>query len=452
MVTAADRELDKTKRDYALGFASTVVGRRLTTREVHDELCAQIFEALSRYEEIATPIGDKWGCWDWQYSKANRRGELYIPRADRPLAQLRAEIQNQHPKWPLEPLWPDKKPFALCLTHDVDAVITHVGLRAISHTIRGDFGSNLRWRSRAGRARVLMREWLRQLCTNTSRPLRNFEEWLKLEDSFGFKSTFFFFPSRLLHRHPYDCQYQFHDTVHLGDSTMAVSEMMRTIDEAGWEIGLHGSYHSAIESGLLTDERQQIESIVGHAIISARQHWLHYDVQVTPRIQAEAGIKVDSTQGFNRSIGFRAGTAFPFWCWNHQAGQTLPILELPQHIMDGGLFNTNALEYDEAFAIQHSIEIMDAVEQVGGCLTLSWHPHNVNNTKYWGVYETLLAEAARRNAWGCSVGDLYRWWTARERRLVECESADWLVGKRGGSANSTVAKSVASTILTDGVS
>lgn len=417
MVTATDRDLDKTKRAYALGFASTIVGGRLTTREVDDELCTQIFEALSRAEEMETSHRDQWGCWDWQYSEAQRRGELYVPWVDRPLAQLRMEIQNLHQNRPLEPLWPDKKPFALCLTHDVDDVIAHVASRAIFHTIRGDCRSNLRWRTRAGRARVLMREWLRQLCANTSRPLLNFEEWLKLEDSFGFKSTFFFFPSRLLHRHPYDCQYQFHDIVRHGDTTMAVKEMMRTIDEAGWEIGLHGSYHSAIESGLLTDERQQIEMIVGHAIVSTRQHWLHYDVQVTPRLQAEAGFKVDSTQGFNRSIGFRAGTAFPFWCWDHQAGQTLPILEIPQHIMDGGLFTTNALQYNESLAIKHGVEFMDAVERVGGCLTLSWHPHNVTNEKYWMVYKTLLAEAARRNAWGCSVGDLYRWWTSRERRL-----------------------------------
>src|SRR5688500_19050909 len=104
MVTATDRDLDKPKRAYALGFASAVVGRRLTAREVPDALCGTIFAALSRYEEVATPVRDHWGSWDWQYSEAHRRGELFIPWVDRPLAQLRAEIQNQHPNWPLEPL------------------------------------------------------------------------------------------------------------------------------------------------------------------------------------------------------------------------------------------------------------------------------------------------------------------------------------------------------------
>ena len=418
---------------YALRFASTIVGWPVTGKEVPFGLCVKILEALSRSEEISATHRDQWGCWDWQYSSAQRRGELYVPWLDLPLAQLRTTLQSQYPHRTPEPLWPDKKRFALCLTHDVDAVITDVALGPICRTIRGDLRSSLSWRVRAWRARALVRSWLRQLCSNSSRGSRNFEEWMKLEDSFGFKSTFFFFPSRLFHRRAYDCLYQFHDMVHHGESTMMVSEMMRTLDRAGWEIGLHGSYQSAVETGLLIDERQQIEDILKHSIVSTRQHWLHYDVQLTPRLQAEAGFRADSTLGFNRSIGFRAGTAFPFWCWDHQAGRSLPILEIPQHIMDGGLFQPNSLEYDEALAIRHGVEIMDAVERVGGCLTMSWHPHNVNNEKYWVVYKTLLEEAARRNAWGCSVRDLYEWWSAREQRLLDHEPTNRLVGKQGNS-------------------
>jgi peptidoglycan/xylan/chitin deacetylase (PgdA/CDA1 family) len=269
---------------------------------------------------------------------------------------------------------------------------------------------------------------------NPSRRLQNFDEWLKLEGSFGFKSTFFFFPSRLDHRHPYDCWYQFHDIVRHGMGTMTVKEMIRAIDLAGWEVGLHGSYHSATERDLLSHERQQLEEILDHDIISTRQHWLHYEVQVTPGLQREAGFKVDSTQGLNRSIGFRAGTAFPYWCWDYQKGESLPVLEVPQHIMDAGLFAPNGLQYKEALAIKHSMEIMDAVESVGGCLTLNWHPHNVNDAKHWHVYKTLLEEANRRNAWGCSVGELYQWWTNRERRIIGLELAGTLATNRKTTA------------------
>jgi hypothetical protein len=410
--------LDEVKKRYALRFASLLVGHKLTTNEVNEEHCERIFDALSRSEEIETKDRDHWGGWDWQYCDSQRRGELYVPWVDRPLAEVRGVVQARHPDWQMEPLWPNKKRFALCLTHDVDGVLRDITTKSVVHTIRHDFLSSLSRRARFGRARVLVRDWLRELHSTTSHGLPNFDEWLKLEDSFGFKSTFFFFPSHLDHRHPYDCEYQFYEIVRHGLGTMTVMEMIRNIDRAGWEIGLHGSYHSATESGLLANERKQLEKILGHNIISTRQHWLHYDVQQTPRLQREAGFKVDSTQGFNRSIGFRAGTAFPYWCWDHQKAETLPVLEIPQHIMDGGLFVPNGLQYNEALAIKHSVEIMSSVERVGGCLTLSWHPHNVNDPKHWHVYKTLLEEATRRDAWGCSVGELYKWWTERERRMM----------------------------------
>jgi peptidoglycan/xylan/chitin deacetylase (PgdA/CDA1 family) len=409
---------EKSKREYALRFASSLVGHIITSKEVNDAQCIDIFEALSRSEEIMTTDRDHWGGWDWQYCNSQRRGELYVPWIDRPLAQLREVIQSQVPQWQLEPLWPEKKRFALCLTHDVDVVLRDTTLKAALHTIWRDFQSDFTPRAQFGRARVFLSDWLRDLRSNTSRTLHNFDAWLRLEDAFNFKSTFFFFPSRFHSRHPYDCDYQFHEIVRHGGRTMTVREMIKTIDLAGWEIGLHGSYHSATEWGLLSPQRLQLEEIIGHEIISIRQHWLHYDVQATARLQRDAGFKADSTQGFNRSIGFRAGTAFPYWCWDHQKNDPLPVLEIPQHIMDGGLFIPNGLQYNEALAIKHSVEIMDAVERVGGCLTLSWHPHNVNDSKHWVVYKTLLEEAARRNAWGCSMGELYRWWMDREQRVL----------------------------------
>ena len=181
--------------------------------------------------------------------------------------------------------------------------------------------------------------------------------------------------------------------------------------------GLHGSFHSATAPGLLAEERAQIEEAIARPVISIRQHWLHYDARLTPSLQAAAGLKADSTQGFNRAIGFRAGSAFPYWSWDHVAGQPSAVLEIPLHIMDGGLFSVGALEYDEELAVAHSLQLMAAVERVGGVLTLNWHAHGISNPVWWRVYERLLSEAAARHAWGCSAGQLYQWWTERESRI-----------------------------------
>ena len=67
--------LDDSKRNYALKFAGSVIGRQLMTHDVSDDICMRIADALSRTEELITAARDQWGGWDWQYSDAQRRGQ-----------------------------------------------------------------------------------------------------------------------------------------------------------------------------------------------------------------------------------------------------------------------------------------------------------------------------------------------------------------------------------------
>ncbi len=75
------------------------------------------------------------------------------------------------------------------------------------------------------------------------------------------------------------------------------------------------------------------------------------------------------------------------------------------------------------------MQLMDEVESVGGCLTLNWHPEYLNCSTHWEVYGTVLQEAKRRNAWGCSVREVSEWWIQRERAIHATEHAS--VGTSG---------------------
>ena len=44
---------------------------------------------------------------------------------------------------------------------------------------------------------------------------------------------------------------------------MPLREAVRATREAGWEIGLHGSYASAYDAAILAGERAQVEACVG---------------------------------------------------------------------------------------------------------------------------------------------------------------------------------------------
>jgi hypothetical protein len=103
------------------------------------------------------------------------------------------------------------------------------------------------------------------------------------------------------------------DRLVFGDQRRRVRDVMNEVAQAGFDVGLHGSSASATDARLLSAQREVLEGAIDGEVQTIRQHWLHWDVRATPAAQAAAGFTVDSTLGFNRNVGFRAGTSFPFF-------------------------------------------------------------------------------------------------------------------------------------------
>jgi hypothetical protein len=395
-----------TEANYVSQFVSMVVNRDLDAKVLDESLLNTVFQEISRSEEFCSPYRDSRGNWEWHYSEAFRRGRLFEPWID-------SLIHEQHGSDQPFPKWPDGKPFALCLTHDVDEV-TRSGLwrripRPFVNQVRargGIRGVSIGFARSVGRL-------LRRLRHRDRDALWHYEDWLKLEDRFGFRSTFFVFPTRIQDLHPHDEDYRLDDPIVYDGKKMRVSEMIKSIALSGWEIGLHGSFQSATVPGLLEEQKKEIEDWIGLSIISTRQHYLHYDVSCTPRLQALAGFKVDLTQGFARTVGFRSGTSHPYFNWDFESRSALQVLEVPLVIMDVCLFEKTGLSYDTDLAIRHCIEIVDAVAAVGGCLTLNWHPNYINDARYWRTYEAVLEYSRSKNAWGTSANQICEWYIQR---------------------------------------
>jgi hypothetical protein len=400
--------------EYVQAFVARVMSEGDVLPQLPRDIVETVFYELSRQEEYATSRRDLEGNWDWTFSEAQRRGELYVPHTDRCLKTWVCKHDSRLWTNARQRRWPQGKTFAICLTHDVDLVSRHlVSFRDCSESIRrilcttGHRIELVRNSARLVAKRLLYPVWVARMPSDDYWHLEN---WLMAEDRFGFKSTWFFMAGRLPVPHKWDTCYDHRGRVVFDDKRVTVREMMREIRRRGWDIGLHGSYNSAVDLRVLTDERRQVEDSCGEEVRSVRQHYLHYDVNITPKVQAQAGLRADSTQGFNRVVGFRAGTCFPYFCWDHQDGQALDILEVPQHAMDGALFMDFALGYDKEIAIRHMLRLMDEVAEMGGCLTLNWHANRLSDPVYWDTYVALLSEAKSRNAWGCSVQQLYEWW------------------------------------------
>src|SRR5581483_1647660 len=116
---------------------------------------------------------------------------------------------------------------------------------------------------------------------STAPPADALERCVEIERRNEVTATYFFtaYPGRDGHR--FDCTYDFEDRCTFAGSEGTVADVVRSIDREGFEIGLHGSYNSALADGRLAREKAAIEAATGLHVTSTRQHFLHWDIRTT---------------------------------------------------------------------------------------------------------------------------------------------------------------------------
>jgi peptidoglycan/xylan/chitin deacetylase (PgdA/CDA1 family) len=374
--------------------------------------------------------------WEWERPSKDSRGNhefqhnplFWEGRYLEPVVNLWLANQTNNLNSTDVIRWPNGKKFAVCLTHDVDAV-TIPSLQMSLRLIRKLLPAFLK-------NRQIAKSWVSALyfkttkvlgCDNTNgntgslKGLNSdlFGPLIALEAKYGFQSTFFFLPEETSHYHVFDGSlYRYNDRIVFEGQRLTVAELMRELDYRGWEIGLHGTYNSYADSEELKRQKSQVESALRKEIVSSRQHYLHFDITQTPLALANAGFKYDSTFGSNRMIGFRNGLAIPFYFYDLKADRPIPLLELPLHIMDVSLLSSQHLDLTPPEALERTKQLIDRVEAVQGLITLLWHPNVINQRRYPGwfwVYEQLLDYISRKDAWVATVGAIGQWWENRLR-------------------------------------
>lgn len=292
--------------------------------------------------------------------------------------------------------WPNGAPFAIALTHDVDfatSTMPHIYfLRRLQRLLLGK-GSRLK-----GLRGVLGS--LYRILSDIPRRERygDLADWMKFEEARGVRSTFFFLPYGDGGLHINDGDYRFEDKIHFDGKKVQISDAIKAISDAGWEIGLHGTIQSARINGLLAKQKRQLEEITRVPLVSVRQHYLTYDPALTPSLQAAAGFHFDSTHGFNAKWGFPSGTCHPYPLWDASLGRPSSMVELPMSIMEVSKGLHKAPNETISCLLGEAYGIMSEVERSCGVLVMNWHPH------YWSlglarqIYQDLVNEGLRRGA------------------------------------------------------
>ena len=371
-----------------------------------------------RLEEHETDRRDQWGRWEFGFSENFHAGHLRVPEVDLWLAERRDELLATTT---LEPLWPGEHRFAVCVTHDVDLVSRRSTVRQIARYARAGLARNGSDRGallRFARPPARVASSLRRGVARVPSARETLERSVAIESERGIASSYLFAVPPGGGTSRYDCAYSPGDLCQFRGRAQPISDVMRALAHEGFDVGLHGSYRAGFEPGALARERETLERATGLSVTTTRQHLLHWDIRATPQLQEDAGLRTDSSLGFNRNVGYRAGTSLPFRSFDVQRGHTLRLLEVPLIVQDVALLGSYGLELGWEAAGALVREQIDAAARTGGALTIVFHPDTLIKPDWLALYELTLDYAADEGAWITSLAGLDEWWSARETRIL----------------------------------
>lgn len=286
--------------------------------------------------------------------------------------------------------WPSGHSIAITLTHDID-LIRKVGLRDFLSEFMKGGGFNFKSLSK-------------DLKTENS-AYWNFGEILRLYGDKNLKSTFFFIARSWE---------KFHYRYNI--SKIKFRKLFDDILNDGHEIALHTSKFAFDHPVRIMKEKNKLEQLTGLPVKGVRQHYLRLRFPKIWQYFEQANCDYDSSCGYNNSIGFRAGTCFPFPTYNFEHQKLNRLLELPISIMDYPLieYKNTITERWEKF-----IELFETIQRSKGLFNILWHPHNLAEPSFRPFWQKMLDWLENMEFYNATLHHIYQWLSGRENVMLK---------------------------------
>lgn len=366
-------------------------------KEANATFPPELSSLLLREEEYQEIPKDQWENWEHSFANNFRRGKLFVPEIDLWLSQFSPS-----------PRWPNGHRFAVCLTHDVDHISDQKTFPQRFREVKKAYAlGNVKQMARTLGKLLLRRSTLHPDTKHT------LQTSVEIEQKHGVSASYFFTVYPVSPISCYDCIYTFDDPCLFREKKTTVGKVIQLLESEGFDIGLHGSYHSATHPKLLKTQKMQLDALLKSPSISTRQHWLHWKFPDTLKLQEDAGIKVDSTLGYNRSVGFRCGTSLPFHLFDLSTKTRSNILEVPMILQDGALIGNNAHELSPKDAFILCKQLIDQIAATNGCATLLFHPDIFLKEGMAELYSDLIAYCKKSDGWFANMRQIHEWWTKK---------------------------------------
>jgi hypothetical protein len=161
-------------------------------------------------------------------------------------------------------------------------------------------------------------------------------------------------------------------------------------------VGIHPSWQSGDDTGLLSSEIKTLSQIIDQPIIASRQHYLRLRFPDTYRSLLQAGIQDDYSMGWASKNGFRASFAAPFYWYDLEKETKTTLLIHPFCYMDAtSIFYKRVPVYEAAKELQ---ELTDLVMQYGGEMMAIFHNDFLTQQPEWLEWSQLHEDWLRKYA------------------------------------------------------
>ena len=326
----------------------------------HHDLLKAVFYLLSGYQEYSSREKDRLKRFPYTASIQHKLGVLKKPVVnyyfDVLIAAFERFCQRHHLRFIRAQVFDSMR---VMLTHDVDRIDTYTPREWIYKAkqlaglapLKYSFPHHLKLFGRYSRA---------LLSKAGKNPHWDIYDLIREEAQYSYQSVFYFLQPGLKNQ---DASYSLEEN--------RIKRLFSYIDEAGGEIGLHGTVRSYYNQRIMNQDKEALSSHSPQELIGIRQHRLLFDHPQTLKIQKSAGLKYDTTLGYAGHEGFRNSYCLPFKLFDFEKDQMIDLWEIPLVAMDGTLFIYRGLNADQAES--SILSLIDEVRAFNGIFTFLWH-------------------------------------------------------------------------------
>ena len=330
------------------------------------DIFAASFYLLSRYEEYLPHVKDEFDRFPATESLAFKHHFLEDPVVDIWALKLKKLLQEK-----FENIAFGKREFKAVSTIDVDSAFAFKN-KNIVRTV-GSFISDLftlKFKSL----------WLRSSVLFNFRkdPFNQFNKLINLQKTYDVSTLFFFLVG----------DYTTYDK-NVSHNNLKFKSLIKSVADYA-KVGLHPSFFTMKNEGLLKKEKKRLEEILNTPIQLSRQHYLRMDLPDTYQKLIDLEIFEDHTMGYAQHCGFRAGTCTPFYFYDLDFEIQTPLKIYSFAVMDGTL--KDYLFMSNRKALLKIKSLSDKVKRVDGTFISLFHNETVSEMGRWQGWSKIYTE------------------------------------------------------------